>query len=242
MSCPECREETRVPGNGVGGLKSAFYINRLLGIVGEPRQEGNSENPQPRHQSSGGQERKCCSKHASEELTLYCEACGELICWKCAYEGGEHHTHHHQLIDEAFKKYQEEISSSQKLLERQMFNVTEALESVNECHVKIGEQYENIAADIDQDARKIQLISQLENLTITKLESLSAQQRRLKLNQIQLKSCLDFIKNSMHSNSPYEILEIKASVMNRIRELTLPPGSSDCFDVDYVPEATLFKG
>ena len=35
LTCPECRQETPVPPNGVAGLRPAFHINRLLRLLDE---------------------------------------------------------------------------------------------------------------------------------------------------------------------------------------------------------------
>ena len=34
-----------------------------------------------------------CIEHPEEELKLYCETCGELVCYKCCLKGGKHHDH-----------------------------------------------------------------------------------------------------------------------------------------------------
>ena len=53
-----------------------------------------------------------CFVHEDKELELYCETCGELICYKCAVISGKHHNHDHDEINVAFEKYKEEIKSS----------------------------------------------------------------------------------------------------------------------------------
>ena len=53
-----------------------------------------------------------CFVHKEKELELYCETCGELICYKCALKGGEHHSYDYEELDVAFQKYKEEIMSS----------------------------------------------------------------------------------------------------------------------------------
>ena len=238
LPCPECRQETPLPAKGVKGLKSAFHINRLLeivGAVGESQPEQEQEN------------QRNCPEHG-EEPKLYCETCGELICWKCAYVGAKHHDHVHDHLDKAFQRYQQEISLSQKQLEKQMEKVTEALQHVDTSCLKITKQYESIKADICQDARKVQLMSQLERLTSAKQTTLVAHRESLKKNQTQLKSCLDFIRSSIASDNHYEVLEMKANVVKQIKDLTFSvqsgeqEGSFSIFDVDHFPEITHLKG
>ena len=67
LNCPQCRQVTPVPADGVASLPTDFRINSLLGIVEEHK--------------------KCkqfCSEHPDEELKMYCEPCGKQICLKCA--------------------------------------------------------------------------------------------------------------------------------------------------------------
>ncbi len=87
LTCPECRQETPVPAGGAAGLKPAFHINRLLGIMEEHKKESaHAENSSPVIIP-------CCSEHEDEELKLYCETCGKLICLKCVTKHGNHHKH-----------------------------------------------------------------------------------------------------------------------------------------------------
>ena len=113
LTCPSCHQVTPVPASGVAGLQSAFHINRLLGIMEEHKKEKDepvhAENSSPSNTPQDCQVTLCCSEHADEEVKLYCETCGKLICWKCAVKGlGKHHSHSHDLLDEAFEKYKKE--------------------------------------------------------------------------------------------------------------------------------------
>ena len=89
LTCPACRQVTPIPDRGVAGLQPAFHINRLLeiqesfqvlmvpaavpvGAVGEA-----TSNVSPRTSL------RHCFEHPEEELKLYCEPCGELVCYQC---------------------------------------------------------------------------------------------------------------------------------------------------------------
>ena len=231
LPCPECRQETPIPPRGVAGLTPAFYINRLLGIVNEPRQENREE---AREEERKEEEKWLCPEHAEEELKLYCETCGVLICWKCAYAGAAHHSHDHDLLDAAFKRYQVEISSSQELLGKQMANVITSLQRIETSRAEINALYETVRENFRYDARKMQIMSQMEHITGQKTAELTAQQQKFEKTKTQLKSCLDFMKNSVAStDSLCEVLEIKMSVTKQINELTIP------FQWDY-PHGSLF--
>ena len=98
LSCPNCRHITPVPANGVAGLQPAFLINQLLDIL---KREENASPPPPQAEVSTF----CCLEHVEEELKLYCETCGELICLHCGLNTGRHHNHNYALIKEAFETY-----------------------------------------------------------------------------------------------------------------------------------------
>ena len=220
LPCPECRQETPIPPKGVAGLTPAFHINRLLGIVGEPRQENREE---AREEERKEEVKWLCPEHSEEELKLYCETCGVLICWKCAYAGAAHHSHVHDLVDDAFKKYQVEIPSLQELVEKQMVKVTTALERIETFCAEIDTLYEAVSNNFRYDARKMQIMSQMEHITGQKTAELAAQQQKLEKTKTQLKSCLDFMKNSVAStDSQFEVLKIKTSLTKQIKELTIP--------------------
>ena len=60
-----------------------------------------------------------CFEHPEEELKLYCEPCGELVCYQCGLKGGKHCDHDYALFKKAFEKYKEEITSSLEPMEKQ---------------------------------------------------------------------------------------------------------------------------
>ena len=100
LSCPICRQVTPVPNRGVAGLQSAFHINHLLELqdsfqkldnpaVALERAGGGTTNDAPSREVI-----RHCFGHPEEELKLYCETCGELVCLKCAIKGlGKHFGH-----------------------------------------------------------------------------------------------------------------------------------------------------
>ena len=100
LSCPNCRQITPVPSNGVRGLQPAFHINHLLDIAEDLRREKEAPDSAERADISSAslpptQEKvpTFCLEHVKEELKLYCETCGELICLHCGLNTGKHHNH-----------------------------------------------------------------------------------------------------------------------------------------------------
>lgn len=164
VPCPECRQITSLPANGVSGLKSAFYINRLLGIIPENHKK----------------EKHYCSEHGDEELKLYCETCGFLICLKCVTKRGKHHGHDYEILTEALKKYREVIRCSLKLVSKQMANVDQALNQLDAHRSKTVNLRATVEAEIHGEYRKTHIASQLHQITESKLKSLASQRQQLK--------------------------------------------------------------
>ena len=74
-----------------------------------------------------------CTGHANEELKLYCETCSEVICYKCAINGGKHYSHDYESIEEAFEKYKEEISAFLDPVWNQLTRIDQALTDLEIC-------------------------------------------------------------------------------------------------------------
>ena len=222
LTCPECRQLTPVPVCGAKGLRSAFHINRLLGIMKQHKDSqygsADDENCTPIIQNITPH----CPEHDDEELKLYCETCGEVICYKCAIKGlGRHHDHQNEILEAAFQKYKEEIMSSLKQFARYKASIKQALELVDVCRDKVIEQQVIVKANIiPGEFQARQLITQLHCATKEKLEKLAAQESQLKSIQAQLRSCEDFMKESMKMDSYHDVMEMKTSTLNQVQRLT----------------------
>ena len=115
LSCPTCRQVTPIPDRGVAGLQPAFHINHLLEV-----QESLEKVENPAATPEGAAKDPeivepyflFCFEHPEEELRLYCETCGELVCVQCAVKGGKHHDHDCAVLKKAFDMYKGEITSS----------------------------------------------------------------------------------------------------------------------------------
>ena len=68
--------------------------------------------------------------------------------------------------------------------------------------------------------RKTELIGQLDQTIQQKLITLAAQRDQIELVQIQLSSCLDFVKESLRTGSEGEILAMKMPVMKQVEKIT----------------------
>lgn len=245
LSCPTCRQVTAVPENGVSGFQPAFHITHLLEIrdsfakvkrdnkpqeaqVGGPEVEAyRASNRSLPEQSLPSPTKNICSDHG-EEVKLYCGTCDILICWKCAIKGGQHQDHNYEVISDAFDKCREKIYSLLKPTEGQLDTVNKALSVLDTTLEAVSTQCTAIEANMQDtfealhqqlDIRKNELISQLHKVTQEKTKTLSSQRDRIETTQMQLSSCIRVVKESL-GTSPEEVLKMKASRMEQIRDLS----------------------
>ena len=236
LSCPNCRYITPVPANGVAGLQPAFLINHLLDIAEDLKRGKGAPASVERADSSSvslppPQEEvfTFCSEHVKEELKLYCETCGELICLHCALKTGRHHSHDYTLIEKAFEIYKKEIGSLLEPINRKLASVDEVLTQFDKDNGEISDQRAAIEADIHDtinelhqvlDVRRTELISHLRQLTQKKLKDHAAERDQAETVHAQLSSCQAFMKQSIRTDRWGEALKMKTTVLKQVEELT----------------------
>ena len=176
---------------------------------------------------------KYCFEHAEEELKLYCETCGKLVCLQCVIQGGKHHDHDHALLKVyvAFERYKKEISSSLKPMEKQVVLIEKALEELNTCCREISDQRAAIEDNVHitfrrlrevLTVREIELIGQLHQMTQAKLKGLAAQRDQIETTLAKLNSCLHFMRESLRTGNKNDVLMMKANTVQQVKELTTP--------------------
>ena len=233
LDCPACRQITPIPANGVSGLMPAFHVNHLLDIQDSFKKMKDSsfaETPSPGAASKSlGTVIKYCFDHG-EELKLYCETCGDLICFHCIMKGSKHHSHDYELFDKAFERYKVEISSSLEPMENQLKVVNKALARLDARCAELSDQRAVIEADIhntirrlheELEVRKTFLINQLHQITQGKLKGLGVQRDQIETTQAQLNSCLEFMRESLRKGKERgEVLLMKKRILKQVNELT----------------------
>ena len=167
-----------------------------------------------------------CSKHPDKQLDIYCESCEELICRDCIVR--VHRDHQYDLVRDAFLKHKDAIVASLQPVEQQLATVCKALEGLDARSNKISDQRQVIETQIQRsiqqlhealEARKEDLITQLGQITQQKLKSLAAQRDQLELVATRLKSCHDFVQETLRTGSEGEILAVKKPVTEQVKEM-----------------------
>ena len=234
LSCPTCRQVTPIPDRGVAGLQPAFHINHLLEVQ-ESLQK--VENPAATPEGAVKDPEivepyfQFCFEHPEEELRLYCETCGELVCVQCIMKDGKHHDHDYALIKKAFDEYKGEITSSLEPMEKQVTTIEKALAQLDARCGKISDQRaiteDNIHITFRRlrevlNVRETELIGRLHELTQEKLKDLAAQRDQIETTLAQLHSCLHYMRESLRPGNEGDVLMMKANTVRRVKELTTP--------------------
>ncbi len=231
LTCPACRHVTPIPPNGVRGLQSAFQINELIEIRDDLKKANDPMEGEATSQAPSKKTTHYCSEHAGKELEFFCEACNELICWKCAFKGGQHHDHNSNSLDEAFDKYKGEITSSLEPMEKQLKTIHTALAQFDARSRELSDQRVTIEASIHDnirrlheilDVRKTELIGQLHQMIQRKLKTLATQRDQMETIQAQLSSCIHFVNKSLKTSNQGEVMKIKTTILMQVKELTTP--------------------
>ena len=181
-----------------------------------------------------------CSLHEGKELELYCETCGELICHNCIVK--KHKDHQYDLVSDTYERQKAEIIASLEPVEMQLENINKAIEKIDTQSKTVKTNMEAIEADIQKkvgelhellEFRKAELMSQLSQTVQQKLKNLAVQKDEVETVQIQLVSCLSFVRESLRTGSQGEVMKMKKGVIRQIKEMTdtikpdkLPPCES----------------
>jgi tripartite motif-containing protein 2/3/tripartite motif-containing protein 71 len=224
----------------VSGLEPAFHINRFLEIQESlhkletpaatleeaARHHADTSIPEDQSLSKTVQ---TCPDHSGEDLKLYCETCGVLICVQCIMKGGKHHDHDCELIKNAFEKYKEEISLFLEPMNKQVGLVKNSLSQLDMCCREISDVRSATEINIHRtftrlrdilNARETELINQLDRLTQDKLKNLAIQKDEIETILAQLHSCLHFMNESLKPGNEEDVLVLKPKTAKKVKELT----------------------
>ena len=237
LTCPTCRQVTPIPPRGVAGLQSAFHINHLLEIQHSFK---NLQNPPANFEGEIGgtvvenppkNAAGLCFEHVERELELYCETCGELICYKCVIKDGKHHSHDYEELNQAFEKYKKEITSLIEPMEKQVAIIKKALALIEQRCEDVSDQRETIENNVHITFRRLrevltvretELIGQLHQMTQGKLKGLAAKSDRIETTLAKLNCCLHFMGESIKLGNKSDVLMMKANTVHQMKELTTP--------------------
>ena len=213
LTCPNCRQVTPVPANGVAGLQAAFHTSHFLDILSEHKKakEGVLH----------------CADHQERELELYCESCEQLICLQCTIT--EHNGHNINLVKDVFQKYKLEIMASLAPAKEYLAAINKAVKRVNSRKKQVLDQQATLEANIHLDSRQLidaisartqELVSKLQHITDEKLRCLDSQVEQLKVMKTQLRSSLDMVKETLATGVQGKVVSMKTAITRQVKKLT----------------------
>ncbi len=235
LPCPTCRHPTPVPAGGVACLQAAFNLNPILEIVGAHKKDAAlSENRDSGEASIGksGESASCleefCPAHPDKHLELYCESCCQLICYRCAIKGGQHHSHDYASVHDAFEESKAGIAASLEAVEGWLPALGGALEQLDtrsgeilnqQAVVKSGIRYALGQFRQALKARETVLCKEVDQISQSKLKGLGAQRDRIETAQAQCSSYLHCVREGLTLEKHGVLLKMKTAILNQAKEL-----------------------
>ena len=178
----------------------------------------------------------CCPQHQGKELDLYCETCEELICLHCTIK--IHKDHQYDLVGDTFDRHKEEMTTCVEPVENDLSITSKAKEQLGVRMRELNDQGAVVKADIQQEIRqlqevleerKVELFNRVDQHVERKKKNLAAQMDEVETIETQQMSSLSFVKESLRTGSPGEVMKVKKAVMKQVKEMR------DNFKPDMLP-------
>ena len=213
VRCPSCRQATQMSEKGAAALPSAFHINNLLEI-------DQLLKAQASHSES---QYHMCHTHNGRPKDIYCDTCDVLVCLKCI--GESHSNHKYDHAEYLFTKHIQEIEECLKPVKKRIDKVEQTLACFDTREEEITKQGEDVLKEIDEFYQQL-IIELQKSQRLVSQEVLAAVQEKLQLHSVQrgnvevvlvqLKSCYDFVKEQLRSQSMYQIQMAKKQLVEHI--------------------------
>ena len=167
-----------------------------------------------------------CKKHPEERLKIFCETCQELACFYCTIR--DHQNHQHDTVPNSFQKNRDEIERELLPVKEQREKLKKTTKDFDTRAGEISENEANLGAEIRKridhfcqllQHRKTELLTQLEQTAQQKQKRLGAQKELVDLRLAQLDNCIGYVEGSLRTDSPGEILSLKATTLQQLHLL-----------------------
>ena len=156
-----------------------------------------------------------CTDH-NKPLEIFCETCKDLICQSCTVR--RHRDHDYDIATDVFPKHRQEIEASLQIVKLKIAATSDAFRALSKREKEIIKQGEDTSKEIHQYAQQIiESVQQCEGLLVKqvdasvqyKLKLLGEQVKEAETALKQLKSCEEYIEQSLEVGSPQQILSEK---------------------------------
>ena len=167
-----------------------------------------------------------CNDH-NQSLKVYCETCQELICRDCTLSQ-RHKNHRYKLIAECYPDLLEEIGVNLTTVKRKVAAINVAVSNLITREREVTKQGGVIKEVINAQARIIinliqqserQLLQQVDTAVQQKIRLLTKQREEAESVLSQLKSCEEFIEQSLKFGSQQQVLGEKQQMVQHMEVL-----------------------
>ena len=214
LSCPTCRQRTKVPREGVGAFLVAFNINNLKEISQSLRNK--VSDPQ----------QVTCNDH-DKPLEVFCETCKIVICLHCKYR--THKGHEHDLILDCYPKHYQMLRDSLQPVKEKKQALKKILSDLAKRQSQIREKREGVLKEIHQMVEEMmnvllqserKLTEQVKSVTDAKLQVLSGQTQSVQTSLSLLEDVEDYVEQSLKTGNHQQVLSSKKQMMEHMSEVT----------------------
>ena len=177
VSCPVCRDTTRLEGSSTSQFPVAHQVNRLIDIYNKTLQE----------QSASTKDNKesqipTCSVHTTQPLALYCETCQKAVCRDCFITSCSVKKHECGYLEDMAKKQKNKLEKMLKPVEKIQEEMVTTLFTLSEVNEELERKEQKQLEEINSGFASISL-----NLAKEK-ERITTEVKRLYKAQIKINS------------------------------------------------------
>uniref|UniRef100_A0A1X7TKS3 RING-type domain-containing protein n=1 Tax=Amphimedon queenslandica TaxID=400682 RepID=A0A1X7TKS3_AMPQE len=217
LSCPTCRHYTELPEEGAGAFPVAFHLNNLKEMHSLMKKTA-AVSPNPQEAT--------CSDH-EKPLELFCETCDTVICVTCSVR--KHKGHEYDLITDSYTKNCKKLRECLSPVEGKKKALKKVLSALAEREGEIRERGEGVLEEIHEMVEEMiavlcqserKLTEQAKRVTDHKLKVLSEQMKSAKMSLSVLEDVEDYVKQSLKTGSPQQVLRSKKQMMELMSEVT----------------------
>ena len=169
----------------------------------------------------------CSVPGHDDSLRYYCDTCDESICRDCIMLA--HKDHKYNLIANSFTKHRAALEKSLNPVKGKIEELKKVLSALAEREDEIRERGEGVLEEIHKMVEEMmnvlrqserKLTEQAKRVTDAKLKVLSEQMKSAEMSLSLLEDVEDYVKQSLKTGSPQQVLRSKKQMMERMNEVT----------------------
>ena len=191
-----------------------------------PSFTGSSSTEEPAKQSS---ETVFCSTHQEEPVNLFCETCGEAICFPCAIAGGDHQSHTYVDLSKAYSDHREELDALLKSFRESLEELNGVLGQVDETAGALREKESQLEAEVVGsfkelhsllNLRQAEVLGALKDSSHGQVKTLASRKDELEVAESKVSRAVDLLSGCLTSGDMAKALKSKKEMEGRLREVS----------------------